>query len=80
MPPFLGRLDATDIKDSDLRRGAGKMGSLKRLELRACEGVSEDGILKFAEGRNQGFKLLIDACPGVGPKDLEKLTKIVKVL
>lgn len=78
MPPFLGRLDATDIKDSDLRGGAGKMGSLKRLELRACEGVSEDG--KFAEGRNQGFELLIVACPGVGPKDLEKLTKIVKVL
>ena len=74
------RLDATDITDGSLRLGAGKMGSLKRLELRGCEGVSGDGILKFAEGRNQDFELLIDACPGVKPEDLAKLTKIVKVL
>ena len=58
--------------------GASKMGSLKRLELHACEGVSGDGVLKYAEGRNQGFELLIDACPGVRSKDLKKLTKIVK--
>ena len=74
------RLDAADITDSSLRLGAGKMGSLKKLELRACEGVSGDGILKFAEGRNRDFELLIDACPSVKPEDLAKLTKIVKVL
>jgi len=74
------RLDETDITDSALRSGADGMGSLKRLELRACKDVSGDGILKFVEGRNQGFELLIDACPGVKPEDLAKLTKIVKVL
>ena len=74
------RLDAADITDSALLLGACGMGSLKRLELRACEGVSGDGVLKFAEGRNQNFELLIDACPGVKPEDLAKLSKLVKVL
>jgi hypothetical protein len=46
------RLDVADITNSALGLGAGRMESLKRLELRACEGVSGDGILKFAEGRN----------------------------
>jgi hypothetical protein len=35
--------------------------------------VSGDGILKFAEGRNQNFQLLIDVCPGVHPEDLTKI-------
>jgi hypothetical protein len=70
------RLDAADITNSALGLGAGRMESLKRLELRACEGVSGNGILKFAEGRNQDFELPIDACPGV--QDIAKLTKIVK--
>jgi hypothetical protein len=74
------RLDAADITDNALRLGAGRMGSLKRLELRACEDVSGDGISKFVEGRNQGFELLIDACPGFKLEDFAKFTKIVKVL
>jgi hypothetical protein len=71
------RLDAADITDSALRLGAGGMrGSLKRLELRACEGFPGDGILKIAEGQNQGSKLMINTCPGVTiykPADLAKL-------
>ena len=69
------RLDAADITDSSLRLGAGRMGSLKRLELCACVDVSGDGILKFVEGRNQSFELLIEECPDVKPKDLRKLKK-----
>lgn len=75
------RLYATDIADSNLQF-VGKYGlvSLKRLELLACKGVSGDGILKFAKTRKQDFELLIDACPGVKPKDLTELRKWVKVL
>ena len=74
------RLYATDITDKFLRFGAGKMVSLKRLELLACMGVSGKGILKFVEGRNRDFELLIEACPGVTQEDLEKLAEIVNVL
>lgn len=74
------RLYATDIADSNLQLSAHRMKSLKRLELIACMGISGDGILKFAKTRNQDFELLIDACPGVKPKDLTELIKWVKVL
>ena len=74
------RLYASDINDITLRLGAGRMRSLKRLELLACQGVSVTGILEFAKGQNQGFELLIDACPGVMQEDLPKLTKFANVL
>ena len=74
------RLYAPDINDITLRLGAGRMRSLKRFELLACQGVSVTGILEFAKGRKEGFELLIDACPGVKPEDLAELTKFVKVL
>jgi hypothetical protein len=74
------RLCASDITDITLRLGAGKVRSLKRLELIACQGVSVNGILEFAKGRKQGFELLIDACSGVKQEDIPKLTKFANVL
>jgi hypothetical protein len=46
------RLEVLRLDVADITNSAGRMESLKRLELRACEGVSGDGILKFAKGRN----------------------------
>ena len=56
------------------------MPSLKRLELLSIVDISGKGILKFAQGRNQDFELLINGCPDVKPEDLVELKKIVKVL
>ena len=74
------RLYAADIIDGYLALGAGRMKSLKRLELLACGGVSADGVLKFTKGRKQDFELLIDACPGIELEDLTELKKTIKVL
>lgn len=74
------RLDGVDITDNRVQLGAGRMPSLKRLELLSIVGISGKGILKFAQGRNRDFELLINGCPDVKPEELAELKKIVKVL
>ena len=69
------RLDSTDIPDGALEGSQ----SLKRLELRACEGITGAGLLRFVQGRAESFELLLDSCPGVTEEDIGALSEIVKV-
>jgi hypothetical protein len=69
------RFDSTDITDDALQRAR----RLKRLELHACKEVTGAGLLRFVEGRDKSFELLIDSCPGVAQKDIDAISEVVQV-
>lgn len=69
------RLDSVDIPDDALHATRG----LKRLELRACESVTGEGLSCFIEGRGECFELFLDSCTGLTQEDINALSKVVKV-
>ncbi|KAF8878129.1 hypothetical protein CPB84DRAFT_351780 [Gymnopilus junonius] len=73
-------LERSDLPDVALTENASKPSNLKKLVLRNCKYITINGLLPFIQGRaSEEFVLKVKDCQGIGPEDIEFLSKLVRV-